>query len=153
MTLTEARVAIENELNSMIGSEYPSEIDWVLDVIETRVGSHELGDVEQAKRAARYLGETAEYYGKSIQMFDQVKSKLLDDLKTTTRNWFSDTPQNKDGASEDLSHLTTFGKSETVDAMQSPISRYREAVEGLRAIFWDWSTEFINRFSMEASGS
>ena len=151
MTLTEARATIQAELSN-IGSEYASEIDWVLDVIDDRVGSHELGDGEQAKRAARYLAETADYYGKSIQLFEQVKAKLLDELKSTSRNWFSDTPQNKDGGSEDLSHLTTFGKTETVDAMQSPISRYREAVEGLRAIYWDWSTEFINRFSMEASG-
>lgn len=150
MTLTEAKTLIQAKLNN-IGSEFSAEIDWVLDVIEDRVGTHELGDEEQANRAARYLAETADYYGKSIQLFNQVKDKLLDELKSTTRNWFSDTPQNKDAASEDLSHLTTFGKNETVDALQSQISRYREAVDGLRAIYWDWSTEFINRFSMEAS--
>lgn len=151
MTLTEARATIEDELSN-IGTEYLSLIYWVLDIIEERVGTHELGDDEQAIRAGRYLAETADYYAVAILLFEEVRPKLLDELKSTSRNWFSDTPQNKDGASEDLSHLTTFGKSETVDAMQSPISRYREVVEGLQAIYWDWSTEFINRFSMEASG-
>ena len=59
MTLTEARATIQAELSS-IGSEYASEINWVLDVIEDRVRSHERGDGEQSKRAARYLAETAD---------------------------------------------------------------------------------------------
>ena len=78
------------------------------------------------------------------------QQEMFGAVKVTSRNWFNDAPQSKnlDGNSEDLTHLTTFGKGESVDPRGTMMARIAEVQDQYRNLLFDWAKEFIGYFGL-----
>ena len=76
-----------------------------------------------------------------IQNLTANKSKLLDDVKSSSVARFNDTPQNSGDFSDDqhTSNITTTTSSSNVGTM---MQRLNEIEDNIKQLYIDWSNEF-----------
>ena len=76
-----------------------------------------------------------------IQNLNNNKSKLLDDVKSSSVARFNDTPQNSGDFSDDnhTSNITTTTSSSNVGTM---MQRLNEIEDNIKQLYIDWSNEF-----------
>ena len=76
-----------------------------------------------------------------IQNLTNNKSKLLDDVKSSSVARFNDTPQNSGDFSDDqhTSNITTTTSSSNVGTM---MQRLNEIEDNIKQLYLDWSDEF-----------
>ena len=69
------------------------------------------------------------------------KTKLLDQIKSSSVNRFNDTPQNK-GTFEDNEHNTNVTKTENATDGATLLARLNEIEDNLKRLYENWSNEF-----------
>ena len=84
---------------------------------------------------------SSEKYSMLIQNLNNNKSKLLDDVKSSSVARFNDTPQNSGDFSGDehTSNITTTTSSSNVGTM---MQRLNEIEDNIKQLYIDWSNEF-----------
>ena len=84
---------------------------------------------------------STEKYSMLIQNLNNNKSKLLDDVKSTSLSRFNDTPQNSGDFSDDphTSNITTTENSSNAGTM---MQRLNEIEDRIKQLYLDWSDEF-----------
>ena len=84
---------------------------------------------------------STEKYSLLIQNLNANKSKLLDDVKSSSVARFNDTPQNSGDFSDDqhTSNITTTTSSSNVSTM---MARLNEIEDNIKQLYIDWSNEF-----------
>ena len=84
---------------------------------------------------------STEKYSLLIQNLEANKSKLLDDVKSSSVARFNDTPQNSGDFSDDqhTSNITTTTSSSNVGTM---MQRLNEIEDNIKQLYIDWSDEF-----------
>ena len=82
-----------------------------------------------------------EKYSMLIQNLNANKTKLLDDVKSSSIARFNDTPQNSGDFSDDnhTSNITTTTNSSNVGTM---MQRLNEIEDNIKQLYIDWSDEF-----------
>lgn len=76
-----------------------------------------------------------------IQNLEANKSKLLDDVKSSSLARFNDTPQNSGDFSDDP-HTSTVTKTENSSNVGTMMSRLNEIEDRIKQLYLDWSDEF-----------
>ena len=69
------------------------------------------------------------------------KTKLLDQIKSSSVNRFNDTPQNQ-GTFEDNEHNTNVTKTENATDGATLLARLNEIEDNLKRLYENWSNEF-----------
>ena len=84
---------------------------------------------------------SAEKYGLLIKNLTNNKTKLLDDVKSSSVARFNDTPQNSGDFSDDnhTSNITTTTSSSNAGTM---MARLNEIEDNIKQLYIDWSNEF-----------
>ena len=84
---------------------------------------------------------SSEKYSMLIQNLTANKTKLLDDVKSSSVARFNDTPQNSGDFSDDqhTSNTTTTTSSSNVGTM---MQRLNEIEDNIKQLYIDWSNEF-----------
>ena len=84
---------------------------------------------------------STEKYSILIQNLNNNKTKLLDDVKSSSIARFNDTPQNSGDFSDDnhTSNITTTTSSSNVGTM---MQRLNEIEDKIKQLYLDWSDEF-----------
>ena len=84
---------------------------------------------------------STEKYSMLIQNLEANKTKLLDDVKSSSIARFNDTPQNSGDFSDDnhTSNITTTTNSSNVGTM---MQRLNEIEDNIKQLYIDWSNEF-----------
>ena len=84
---------------------------------------------------------SSEKYSMLIQNLEANKTKLLDDVKSSSIARFNDTPQNSGDFSDDnhTSNITTTTNSSNVGTM---MQRLNEIEDNIKQLYIDWSDEF-----------
>lgn len=110
----------------------------------------EVGYVRDAVNA--WKENTLQRYGTILDALSSWQEKLFGNVIVTSRNWFNDTPESKNlnSESEDLTHLTSFGKGESEDPSGTPMQRINEIQSAYRNVYQDWVDEFVKFFSLGA---
>ena len=85
---------------------------------------------------------SSEKYSLLIQNLENNKTKLLEDVISSSTSRFNDTPQNSGDFSDDqhTSTVTTTTNSSNVGTM---MSRLNEIEDNIKQLYIDWSNEFI----------
>lgn len=76
-----------------------------------------------------------------IQNLEANKSKLLDDVKSSSIARFNDTPQNSGDFSDDP-HTSTITKTENSSNVGTMMQRLNEIEDRIKQLYLDWSDEF-----------
>ena len=76
-----------------------------------------------------------------IQNLEANKTKLLDDVKSSSISRFNDTPQNSGDFSDD-NHTSTVTKTENSSNVGTMMSRLNEIEDNIKQLYMDWSDEF-----------
>ena len=84
---------------------------------------------------------SSDKYKLLIQNFENNKSKLLDDVKSTSLARFNDTPQNSGDFSDDQ-HTSTVTKTENSSNVGTMMARLNEIEDNIKQLYIDWSNEF-----------
>ena len=84
---------------------------------------------------------STEKYSLPIQNLTANKSKLLDDVKSTSISRFNDTPQNLGDFSDDH-HTSTATKTENSSNVGTMMARLNEIEDNIKQLYIDWSDEF-----------
>ena len=82
-----------------------------------------------------------EKYSLLIQNLTANKSKLLDDVKSSSTSRFNDTPQNSGDFSDD-NHTSTVTKTENSSNVGTMMQRLNEIEDKIKQLYLDWSDEF-----------
>ena len=80
-------------------------------------------------------------YSLLIQNLEANKSKLLDDVKSSSTSRFNDTPQNSGDFSDDA-HTSTITKTENSSNVGTMMARLNEIEDNIKQLYIDWSNEF-----------
>ena len=80
-------------------------------------------------------------YSLLIQNLEANKSKLLDDVKSSSTSRFNDTPQNSGDFSDDA-HTSTVTKTENTTNAGTMMARLNEIEDNIKQLYMDWSNEF-----------
>lgn len=107
-----------------------------------------IADNNSAKVFANFIGPIIAWMSSSDTKFSLLianqeanKTKLLDQIKSSSVNRFNDTPQNQ-GQFEDDSHNTNFTKTENATDGATLLARLNEIEDNLKRLYEDWSKEF-----------
>lgn len=107
-----------------------------------------ISDDDSAKVFADFVGPIIAWMKASDTKFSLLianqeanKTKLLDQIKSSSVNRFNDTPQNQ-GQFEDDSHNTNFTKTESATDGATLLARLNEIEDNLKRLYEDWSKEF-----------
>ena len=84
---------------------------------------------------------STEKYSLLIQNLEANKTKLLDDVKSTSTSRFNDTPQNSGDFSDDQ-HTSTVTKTENSSNVGTMMARLNEIEDNIKQLYIDWSDEF-----------
>ena len=84
---------------------------------------------------------STEKYSMLIQNLNNNKSKLLDDVKSSSISRFNDTPQNSGDFSDD-NHTSTVNKTENSSNVGTMMARLNEIEDNIKQLYIDWSNEF-----------
>ena len=84
---------------------------------------------------------SSEKYVMLIQNLENNKSKLLDDVKSSSVARFNDTPQNSGDFSDDQ-HTSTATKTENSSNVGTMMARLNEIEDNIKQLYIDWSNEF-----------
>ena len=84
---------------------------------------------------------SSEKYVMLIQNLEANKSKLLDDVKSSSTSRFNDTPQNSGDFSDDQ-HTSTVTKTENSSNVGTMMARLNEIEDNIKQLYIDWSNEF-----------
>ena len=84
---------------------------------------------------------STEKYGLLIQNLNNNKSKLLDDVKSSSIARFNDTPQNSGDFSDDP-HTSNITKTESSSNVGTMMQRLNEIEDNIKQLYIDWSDEF-----------
>ena len=84
---------------------------------------------------------SVEKYSLLIQNLTANKSKLLDDVKSSSISRFNDTPQNSGDFSDDQ-HTSTVTKTENSSNVGTMMARLNEIEDNIKQLYIDWSNEF-----------
>ena len=108
----------------------------------------EIADNESYKVFAYFTGPIIAWMSSSDTKFSLLianqeanKTKLLDQIKSSSVNRFNDTPQNQ-GQFEDNSHNTNVTKTENATDGATLLARLNEIEDNLKRLYEDWSKEF-----------
>ena len=82
-----------------------------------------------------------EKYTMLIQNLENNKTKLLDDVKSSSTSRFNDTPQNSGDFSDDQ-HTSTVTKTENSSNVGTMMQRLNEIEDNIKQLYIDWSNEF-----------
>ena len=82
-----------------------------------------------------------EKYSLLIQNLEANKTKLLDDVKSSSVARFNDTPQNSGDFSDDA-HTSTVTKTENSSNVGTMMARLNEIEDNIKQLYLDWSNEF-----------
>ena len=82
-----------------------------------------------------------EKYSMLIQNLTANKSKLLDDVKSSSVARFNDTPQNSGDFSDD-NHTSNITKTESSSNVGTMMQRLNEIEDNIKQLYIDWSNEF-----------
>ena len=104
--------------------------DFVKKFAETKVG-----------QIMSWWQSSSEKYSLLIQNLEANKSKLLDDVKSSSIARFNDTPQNSGDFSDD-NHTSTVTKTENSSNVGTMMSRLNEIEDNIKQLYIDWSDEF-----------
>ena len=107
-----------------------------------------IADNDSAKVFANFIGPIIAWMSSSDTKFSLLianqeanKTKLLDQIKSSSVNRFNDTPQNQ-GQFEDNSHNTNVTKTENATDGATLLARLNEIEDNLKRLYEDWSKEF-----------
>lgn len=89
--------------------------------------------------------ETYTRYIVLLNMYQNNKNKLLDELKTVSVDRFNDTPQNNGDFTSD-SHTTTYRKLEVSTPISSIMERINEIDSKYKNLYSEWALEFSKIF-------
>ena len=84
---------------------------------------------------------SSEKYTLLIQNLEANKTKLLDDVKSSSISRFNDTPQNSGDFSDDQ-HTSTATKTENSSNVVTMMARLNEIEDNIKQLYIDWSNEF-----------
>ena len=84
---------------------------------------------------------SSEKYSLLIQNLEANKSKLLDDVKSSSIARFNATPQNSGDFSDDP-HTSTITKTENSSNVGTMMQRLNEIEDKIKQLYLDWSDEF-----------
>ena len=84
---------------------------------------------------------SSEKYSLLIQNLEANKTKLLDDVKSSSTSRFNDTPQNSGDFSDDQ-HTSTVTKTENSSNVGTMMARLNEIEDNIKQLYIDWSNEF-----------
>ena len=84
---------------------------------------------------------SSEKYSMLIQNLEANKTKLLDDVKSSSIARFNDTPQNSGDFSDDQ-HTSTVTKTESSTNVGTMMARLNEIEDNIKQLYIDWSNEF-----------
>ena len=84
---------------------------------------------------------STEKYSLLIQNLTANKSKLLDDVKSSSTSRFNDTPQNSGDFSDD-NHTSNITKTESSSNVGTMMQRLNEIEDNIKQLYIDWSDEF-----------
>lgn len=84
---------------------------------------------------------SSDKYVMLIQNLELNKSKLLDDVKSSSISRFNDTPQNSGDFSDD-NHTSTVTKTENSSNVGTMMQRLNEIEDNIKQLYMDWSDEF-----------
>lgn len=108
----------------------------------------EIADNESYKVFANFVGPIIAWMTSSDTKFSLIianqeanKTKLLDQIKSSSVNRYNDTPQNQ-GQFEDNSHNTNVTKTESATDGATLLARLNEIEDNLKRLYEDWSKEF-----------
>lgn len=108
----------------------------------------EIADNESYKVFADFVGPIISWMSASDNKFSLLianqeanKTKLLDQIKSSSVNRYNDTPQNQ-GQFEDNSHNTNVTKTENATDGATLLARLNEIEDNLKRLYEDWSKEF-----------
>ena len=104
--------------------------DFVKKFAETKVG-----------QIMSWWQSSSEKYSLLIQNLEANKSKLLDDVKSSSIARFNDTPQNSGDFSDDP-HTSTITKTENSSNVGTMMQRLNEIEDKIKQLYLDWSDEF-----------
>ena len=80
-------------------------------------------------------------YSLLLRNLNNNKSKLLDDVKSSSVARFNDTPQNSGDFSDD-NHTSTVTKTENSSNVSTMMARLNEIEDNIKQLYIDWSNEF-----------
>ena len=84
---------------------------------------------------------SSEKYSLLIQNLTANKTKLLDDVKSSSTSRFNDTPQNSGDFSDD-NHTSNITKTENSSNVGTMMQRLNEIEDNIKQLYIDWSDEF-----------
>lgn len=84
---------------------------------------------------------SSEKYKLLIQNLNNNKTKLLDDVKSSSIARFNDTPQNSGDFSDDQ-HTSNTTKTENSSNVGTMMQRLNEIEDNIKQLYLDWSDEF-----------
>ena len=88
-----------------------------------------------------WWSSSSEKYSLLIQNLEANKTKLLDDVKSSSTSRFNDTPQNSGDFSDDP-HTSTITKTENSSNVGTMMQRLNEIEDKIKQLYLDWSDEF-----------
>ena len=108
----------------------------------------EVADGDSEKVFSNFIGPIIAWMTSSDTKFSLLianqeanKTKLLDQIKSSSVNRFNDTPQNK-GTFEDNEHNTNVTKTENATDGATLLARLNEIEDNLKRLYENWSNEF-----------
>ena len=108
----------------------------------------EVADNDSEKVFSNFIGPIIAWMTSSDTKFSLLisnqeanKTKLLDQIKSSSVNRFNDTPQNK-GTFEDNEHNTNVTKTENATDGATLLARLNEIEDNLKRLYENWSNEF-----------
>lgn len=108
----------------------------------------EVADDDSEKVFSNFIGPIIAWMTSSDTKFSLLisnqeanKTKLLDQIKSSSVNRFNDTPQNQ-GQFEDNEHNTNVTKTENATDGATLLARLNEIEDNLKRLYENWSNEF-----------
>ena len=125
---------------SYIWPRFYNEVVVYTDLDESEDFTEKFAKTKVGQIFAWWISST-EKYSLLIQNLEANKTKLLDDVKSSSISRFNDTPQNSGDFSDDqhTSNITTTTSSSNVGTM---MARLNEIEDNIKQLYIDWSNEF-----------
>lgn len=108
----------------------------------------EIADHDSEKVFSNFIGPIIAWMTSSDTKFSLLisnqeanRTKLLDQIKSSSVNRFNDTPQNQ-GTFEDNEHNTNVTKTENATDGATLLARLNEIEDNLKRLYENWSNEF-----------
>ena len=151
--------AIYDELISLVMSKYQNHANIRIrkSFYEGEPTTSEKANAVQewAYKFIALLNDTHTYYVKMLSLYKDNESKLMDDIKATSKNKvkFNDTPQNSNGSGtyEGDNYITHFTSTEGENSseLNSKIMRLKEIQDNYRDMMSSWVRDFERIFYTE----